>query len=75
MSPTTGRTKAEDYIGAPNRPFTGKEYLESLRDGREIYIYGERVPDVTTHPAFRKRCAQHRENSMTRCTTLPPRTC
>ena len=29
------------------------EYLESLRDGREIWIYGERVKDVTTHPAFR----------------------
>ena len=40
---TTGRT----------RPFTGAEYLESLRDGREIWIYGERVKDVTTHPAFR----------------------
>jgi 4-hydroxyphenylacetate 3-monooxygenase len=35
------------------RPFTGKEFLESLRDGREIWIYGERVDDVTTHPAFR----------------------
>ena len=35
------------------RPFTGAEYIESLRDGREIYIYGERVKDVTTHPAFR----------------------
>lgn len=34
-------------------PFTGREYLESLRDDREIYIYGERVEDVTTHPAFR----------------------
>ena len=34
-------------------PFTGQEYLESLRDGREVYIYGERVKDVTTHPAFR----------------------
>src|SRR6476661_6950323 len=34
-------------------PFTGDEYLESLRDGREIWIYGERVDDVTTHPAFR----------------------
>jgi 4-hydroxyphenylacetate 3-monooxygenase len=34
-------------------PFTGEEYLESLKDGREIYIYGERVKDVTTHPAFR----------------------
>src|SRR5437764_6993127 len=45
--------KAEDAIGAKGRPFTGKEYLESLRDGREIYIYGERVADVTTHPAFR----------------------
>ena len=32
---------------------TGDEYLESLRDGREIWIYGERVKDVTTHPAFR----------------------
>src|SRR5258708_30719665 len=35
------------------RPFTGKEFLESLRDGREIWIYGQRVDDVTTHPAFR----------------------
>jgi 4-hydroxyphenylacetate 3-hydroxylase N terminal len=34
-------------------PCTGAEYLESLKDGREIYIYGERVKDVTTHPAFR----------------------
>src|SRR6516165_829846 len=53
MSATTGRTKAEDYIGARNRPFTGEEYLQSLRDGREVYVYGERVRDVTTHPAFR----------------------
>jgi len=35
------------------RPFTGAEYLDSIRDGREIWIYGERVKDVTTHPAFR----------------------
>ncbi|WP_442933691.1 4-hydroxyphenylacetate 3-hydroxylase N-terminal domain-containing protein [Micromonospora sp. CPCC 206060] len=34
-------------------PFTGDEYLESLRDGREVWIYGERVKDVTGHPAFR----------------------
>src|SRR4030095_6343335 len=34
-------------------PFTGKEFLESLRDSREIWIYGQRVADVTTHPAFR----------------------
>ena len=49
MSPT----KSEDAIGAKGRPFTGAEYLASLRDGREVYVYGERVDDVTTHPAFR----------------------
>ena len=31
---------------------TGKEYLESIRDGRAIYIGRERVEDQTTHPAF-----------------------
>jgi paerucumarin biosynthesis protein PvcC len=31
----------------------GKEYLESLRDAREVYIYGERIKDVTTHPSSR----------------------
>jgi 4-hydroxyphenylacetate 3-monooxygenase len=36
-----------------SRPMTGQEYIESLRDGREIWIYGERVKDVTEHPAFR----------------------
>jgi aromatic ring hydroxylase len=35
------------------QPFTGDEFLESLRGGREIWIYGERVQDVTAHPAFR----------------------
>ncbi|WP_018657684.1 4-hydroxyphenylacetate 3-hydroxylase family protein [Actinomadura flavalba] len=35
------------------RPLTGDEYIESLRDGREIYLYGERVKDVTEHAAFR----------------------
>lgn len=34
------------------RPLTGAEYIESLHDGREIYLYGEQVKDVTTHPAF-----------------------
>ncbi len=31
---------------------TGEEYLESLRDGRRVYVNGERVEDVTEHPAF-----------------------
>ena len=39
--------------GTATRPMTGEEYRESLRDGREIWIHGERVEDVTTHPAFR----------------------
>lgn len=34
-------------------PMTGAEYLESLRDEREVWIYGQRVKDITTHPAFR----------------------
>jgi 4-hydroxyphenylacetate 3-monooxygenase len=38
---------------AEARPMNGAEYLESLRDGREVWIYGERVDDVTAHPAFR----------------------
>ena len=29
---------------------TGSEHLESLRDGRVVYIGSERVDDVTTHP-------------------------
>ncbi|MBI3968767.1 MAG: 4-hydroxybutyryl-CoA dehydratase [Chloroflexi bacterium] len=29
---------------------TVAEYKESLRDGREVYVLGERVEDVTTHP-------------------------
>ncbi|WP_410642205.1 4-hydroxyphenylacetate 3-hydroxylase family protein [Amycolatopsis sp. lyj-346] len=37
----------------PARPLTGAEYIESLRDDREVYINGERVKDVTEHPAFR----------------------
>ena len=34
-------------------PQTGNEYIDSLRDDRTVFIYGERVKDVTTHPAFR----------------------
>src|SRR5690348_5864504 len=30
----------------------GDEYLASLRDDREVYLDGERVAEVTTHPAF-----------------------
>ncbi len=31
---------------------TGSEYLRSLDDGRAVYVDGEKVQDVTKHPAF-----------------------
>ncbi|GAA1425897.1 4-hydroxyphenylacetate 3-hydroxylase N-terminal domain-containing protein [Agrococcus citreus] len=43
MTDTTRRT----------RPQTGDEYLASLRDDREVWIHGERITDVTEHPAYR----------------------
>ncbi|MGH7153025.1 MAG: 4-hydroxyphenylacetate 3-hydroxylase family protein [Acetobacteraceae bacterium] len=36
---------------------TGAEHIQSLRDGRCVYIDGARVEDVTTHPAFRNAVA------------------
>ncbi len=32
---------------------TGQQYRDSIRDGRVIYINGERVADVATHPMFK----------------------
>jgi 4-hydroxyphenylacetate 3-monooxygenase len=32
---------------------TGEEYKASIRDSRAVYINGERVKDVTAHPAFK----------------------
>ena len=32
---------------------TPEEFVQSLRDGREVYVKGERVPDVTQHPYLR----------------------
>jgi 4-hydroxyphenylacetate 3-monooxygenase len=53
-NPGDSTVTPEDSIRAREpRPFTGAEYVESLRDGREVYIDGERVTDVTAHPAFR----------------------
>ena len=31
---------------------TGSAYVAALRDGRAVYLDGERVKDVTVHPAF-----------------------
>ena len=46
---------AAEMGASGSSPMTGNDYLESLRDGREVWIYGERVADVTTHPAFRNQ--------------------
>ncbi|MBV8083579.1 MAG: 4-hydroxyphenylacetate 3-hydroxylase [Chloroflexi bacterium] len=42
-------TKEQPKLGA----MTGARYIESLRDGREVWLDGKRIDDVTTHPAFR----------------------
>src|ERR1700689_4658283 len=47
------KAKKTDRSMSANTPQTGAEYLDSLRDDRTVYIYGERVKDVTPHPAFR----------------------
>ncbi|HZT87560.1 MAG TPA: 4-hydroxyphenylacetate 3-hydroxylase N-terminal domain-containing protein [Stellaceae bacterium] len=59
---------------------TGAEHLASLRDGRVVYIDGEQVADVTTHPAFRHAVAavaslydyQARPENLERMTFVPP---
>ena len=30
----------------------GKQYLEDLRDDRDVWMHGEKVKDVTTHPGL-----------------------
>src|SRR5437588_790545 len=32
---------------------TGAEHIKALKDGRNVYIDGQKVADVTVHPAFR----------------------
>ncbi|SDV46363.1 4-hydroxyphenylacetate 3-monooxygenase, oxygenase component [Chitinasiproducens palmae] len=57
MTTTQASPRPEDIRADRTRPFTGEEFLASLRDDREVYIYGDRVKDVTTHPAFRNAAA------------------
>jgi 4-hydroxyphenylacetate 3-monooxygenase len=51
--------EAPAKLPAPNRPAapplrTGEDYIRSLKaDGRTVFVNGERVADVTTHPAYR----------------------
>src|SRR6202044_3340883 len=32
---------------------TGRQYLDSIRDSREVYVNGERVRDLARHPMFK----------------------
>lgn len=52
-------------------PMTGDAYLDSLRDGREVWIYGERVEDVTTHPGFRNAARMSNGGKRTSCKDSP----
>ena len=55
MQPTVNEGKAKALgLGALN----GRRYIESLRDGREVWVAGERVKDVTTHPIFAGICRE-----------------
>jgi len=49
MSPSRTNGAAHDRT----MPLTGQEYLESLRDGREVWIRGERIVDLPNHPVYR----------------------
>src|SRR5215472_2613690 len=56
MTDTPTNTNSRPTGAAQGAMLDGAHYLESLRDSREVYIYGERVKDVTAHPAFRNAC-------------------
>ena len=32
---------------------TPEQFKESLKDGRQVYIFGEKVEDITTHPILK----------------------
>jgi len=33
-------------------PYTGQEFLDRLDDGREVWIYGERIKNIAEHPEW-----------------------
>jgi len=54
---STPSERHEEHIADRGRPYNGAEFLASLRDGRAVYIAGERVADVTAHASLRN-CAR-----------------
>jgi 4-hydroxyphenylacetate 3-monooxygenase len=54
VSPMADRAAASRHEGGGRRMIrTGAQYLAGLQDGREVYVDGERVRDVASHPALR----------------------
>src|SRR5262252_5402359 len=54
INPSVAATLLPGQIGKGRAVIrTGEEYCPGLRDGREVWIDGERVQDVTVHPAFK----------------------
>lgn len=53
--PTAAAVRKPEPVVSAAAPgaMTGKRYIESLKDGREVWIDGKRVADVTVHPAFK----------------------
>ncbi|HLQ93750.1 MAG TPA: 4-hydroxyphenylacetate 3-hydroxylase N-terminal domain-containing protein [Xanthobacteraceae bacterium] len=54
MSASDNRSEAKDGAAASHCLRTGADYLRSLRDGRQVFVEGESVADVTQHKAFRE---------------------
>ena len=52
---TIPATRPQQGLGGRAMPArTGAEYIANLREnGPEVYLHGEKVKDVTTHPALR----------------------
>ena len=47
------RQKSEILIKGGIMLRTAKQYVESLRDGRVIYLNGQKIPDITKNPEFK----------------------
>jgi aromatic ring hydroxylase len=52
--PPQGQAAARSQSGHKTPPgaIDGRRYVERLRDGREVWLHGEKVADVTRHSAF-----------------------
>jgi 4-hydroxyphenylacetate 3-monooxygenase len=52
---TAAETTISDTLGSGIR--TGAQYLQGLRDGREVWMHGKRIEDVTSEPGMARGVA------------------